>query len=105
MINPGSNTVTRRQYMRSGIKNVAVQNLTPEPWDEKEIEWENKKCIRDRVTSFFHIPLNYGQVMKRIMEKIEVSNVSHEDIVLSDEDSLWGANVFVPVSGDIKKLK
>ncbi len=77
----------------------------PEPWNEKEIVWENKKCISDRVTSFFHIPLNFGQVMKRIMKKIEASNVSHEDIVLSDENSLWGANVFVPVSGDIKDAK
>ncbi len=77
----------------------------PEPWDEKEIVWENKKCISDRVTSFFHIPLNFGQVMKRIMKKIEASNVSHEDIVLSDENSLWGSNVFVPVSEDIKEAK
>jgi len=79
--------------------------FNPEPWDEKEIVWEGKKCISDRVISFFHIPLNFGQVMKRIMKKIVVANVSHEDIVLSDEDSLWGANVFVPVSRDVKEAK
>lgn len=75
--------------------------FNPEPWDNKEIVWDNKKCVCDRVVSFFHIPLNFGQVMKRIMGKIENSNVSHEEIVLSDENSLWGANIFVPVSGDI----
>ncbi len=86
-------------------ENCCCPRFNPEPWDEKEFVWENKKCIRDRVTSFLHIPLNFGQVMKRIMKKIEDSNVSHEDIVLSDENSLWGANVFVPVSGDIKDAK
>ena len=86
-------------------ENCCCPRFNPEPWDEKEIVWQNKKCIRDRVTSIFHIPLNFGQVMKRIMKKIEAANVSHEDIVLSDEDSLWGSNVFVPVSGNIKEAK
>lgn len=77
-----------------------------EPWDEKEITWENKKFVQDRVRSFFHIPLNFGQVMKRIMNKIEASNVKCEDmIVLTDEDSLWGTNVFVDVSGNVKDSK
>jgi hypothetical protein len=76
----------------------------PEPWDEKEIVWENKKFVTDRVCSFFHIPLNFGQVMKRIMKKIEASDVKCEDmIVLSDEDSLWGTNIYVDVSGDVKE--
>ena len=77
-----------------------------EPWNEKEITWDNKKFIQDRVTSFFHIPLNFGQVMKRIMNKIEESNVKCEDmIVMTDENSLWGADVFVDVSGDVKNGK
>ena len=77
--------------------------FNPEPWNEKEITWENKKFIKDRVISFFHIPLNFGHVMKRIMNKIEDSKVKCEDmIVMTDENSLWGADVFIDVSGDVK---
>ncbi len=85
--------------------NCCCPKFTPEPWDEKEIVWENKKCVSDRVTSFLHIPLNFGQVMKRIMKKIDASNVAYEDIVLSDENSLWGTNIYIPVSADIKEAK
>lgn len=86
--------------------NCCCPKFNPEPWDEKEITWENKKFIQDRVTSFFHIPLNFGFVMKRIMKKIEESNVKCEDmIVMTDENSLWGADVFVDVSGDVNNGK
>ncbi len=44
--------------------------------------------------------------MKRIMKKAEASNVISEDmIVLADEDSLWGTNVYVSVSGDVQDGK
>lgn len=86
--------------------NCCCPEFNPEPWDEKEIIWENKKFIQDRVRSFFHIPLNFGPVMKRIMNKIEAANVKCEDmIVMTDEDSLWGTNVFVDVAGDVKDGK
>lgn len=87
-------------------ENECCPKFNPEPWNEKEIIWENKKFVTDRVSSFFHIPLNFGPVMKRIMSKIESSNVKClDDIVLADEDSLWGTNVFVDVSGDVKNGK
>ncbi len=80
--------------------------FNPEPWDEKEIIWENKKFVVDRVRSFLHIPLNFPTVMKRIMKKIEASNVKCEDmVVLADEDSLWGTNVYISVSGDVQNGK
>lgn len=80
--------------------------FNPELWDGKEITWKNKIFFTDRVRSVFHIPLNFGPVMKRMMGKIEASNVKCEDmIVLSDEDSLWGSNVFINVSGDVQNGK
>ncbi len=40
----------------------------PEPWDEKEVTFEDKLFVKDHVTSFFHIPLNFGKVMVRNLE-------------------------------------
>jgi len=76
--------------------------FNPEPWDEKEFRWENKCFLKDRVTSLFHIPLNFGVVMKRNMRLIESAGAKSETVVvLSDENSLWGADVYIEVSKDI----
>lgn len=33
------------------------------PWDGKLLEWENKRFVRDKVKTFFFIPLNFGSVI------------------------------------------
>ena len=88
---------------------MSVQNPTeccpkfnPDPWVDKEITWENKRFLQDRVLSCFHIPLNFGAVMKRSMATIETAGAMPDEIiVLSDENSLWGADVYIAISKDI----
>ena len=76
--------------------------FNPEPWDDKMITWENKRFVKDRVTSLLHIPLNFGSVMKRNVGAIEAANARPENmVVLSDENSLWGADVYIEVTKDI----
>ena len=76
--------------------------FNPEPWDEKEITWENKKFVKDRVRSFLHIPLNFKQVMMRSLKLIQAADAQHaEMIVLADENSLWGADVYIDVTKDV----
>ncbi|NUM51904.1 MAG: hypothetical protein HUU48_12400 [Flavobacteriales bacterium] len=72
------------------------------PWDEKEIQWENKLFINARVKSFMHMPLNFGSVIKRCMKKIEQSSANNPDyLMLSDENSLWGSDLFIAVNKKI----
>lgn len=74
----------------------------PEPWDEKEITWEQKGFIQDRVRSFLHVPLNFGSVMKRCMSKMEAAGAKPDNpVVLADKNSLWGADVYVSVDGAV----
>lgn len=74
----------------------------PEPWDGKELRWQDKRFVKDRVTSFLHIPLNFGSVMKRNRALIEAAGAAPETrVVLSDENSLWGADVYIEVTKDI----
>lgn len=78
----------------------------PEPWDEKEITFEDKLFLKDHVTSIFHIPLNFGKVMTRSMDKIEdTGTLAPEPLVLSDENSLWGSDVYISVTGEIPGAK
>jgi len=74
----------------------------PEPWDNQELVWEGKRFVKDRVMSFLHIPLNFGSVMKRNVAKIEAAGAKADEmIVLSDENSIWGADVYLSVAKDV----
>ncbi|MCX6905465.1 MAG: hypothetical protein NTW03_18700 [Verrucomicrobia bacterium] len=58
--------------------------------------------LQDRARSFLHIPLDFGAVMKRSMAASEAAGATpDEEIVLSDENSLWGADVYIAVSKEV----
>lgn len=78
------------------------QKFDPLPWDGKEIRWQDKRFVKDRVRSFLHIPLNFGAVMTRNISRIEAAGARPETLViLSDENSLWGADVYISVARDV----
>jgi hypothetical protein len=75
--------------------------FNPEAWDEKEITWTEKLFVKDKVRSILHIPLNFGQVMVRNMEKIQKAGASAKEIiVLSNEESMWGSDLYIAVEKD-----
>ncbi len=74
----------------------------PAPWTDQVITWDRKLFLKDRVCSLFHIPLNFGAVTVRSMAVIEKANALPDDaIVLADENSLWGADVYISISKEI----
>lgn len=78
--------------------------FNPEPWDNKEITWNNKKFVTDKIKSIFHIPINFSKIMIKNMALIENAKAGTENpIVLSDENSLWGSNIFIDVIKDVPK--
>ena len=78
----------------------------PEPWDEREIEWQDKLFVKDRVRSILHIPLNFGKVMLRNMQAIEAAGAKEPvQVILSDENSLWGADVYIAVSKEVPGVR
>lgn len=71
----------------------------PTPWQEQRVKWDDKLFVKDHVISFLHIPLNFGAVMRRNGTVIEAANAAPDNmIVLSDEKSLWGADVYLEVT-------
>lgn len=78
--------------------------FNPEQWENKEIEFKDKLFLKDHVNSLFHIPLNFGAVMERGVKKIEEAHAeAKEQLVLSDETSLWGADVYIAVDKEVPK--
>lgn len=85
---------------------VCCPRFDPAPWDGKTITWQGKRFVQDRVTSLFLIPLNYGAVMTRVDNSIRAAGAKLDaPVMLSDENSLWGADVFVEAAGDVPGAK
>jgi len=76
--------------------------FNPEPWDEKEITFQDRLFVKDHVRSFLHIPLDFGKVMVRNMEMIKQAGaLAPQPLMLSDEKSLWGVDIYIAVSKSV----
>ncbi len=74
----------------------------PAPWDDKIFDWNNRKFMRDRVFTLFHIPVNFGKVITRMMAKVEKAGASVPDwLCLSDHTSKWNMDLYLAVDRDI----
>ena len=82
------------------------KRFNPEPWNNKEIHFQDKLFLKDRSFNVFHIPLNYGRVMKRNMKKIEKAEAKTiEPLMLSDENSPWSSVIYIEVTKRIPKAE
>jgi len=76
--------------------------FNPEPWDNKIFEWTDKLFIRDKVCTFFFMPINFGKVMTRIMKKVEVNGIAVPDyLCLSDHTSKWNMDIYLAVDQEV----
>lgn len=73
----------------------------PEPWDEKEVIWDKKLFLKDHVKSFLHVPVGMDKVMTKNMERIEKADAKGDQLMLSDEKSLWGSDIYISVAKDV----
>jgi hypothetical protein len=74
----------------------------PKPWQDKKIVWKDKIFVKDHVTSFLHIPLNMGKKIIKNMEMIEKAMAKAPyQLMLTDEKSLWGADIYIDVAKDV----
>lgn len=73
-----------------------------EAWDDKIIEWDRKKFIRDKVFTLFYMPVNFGKVMKRLSDTVEKADAKMPDwLCLSEHTSKWNMDVYLAVSREI----
>jgi hypothetical protein len=78
------------------------KRFNPEPWQDREVRLKDKLFLMDSVKSVFHIPINFGAVMKKNMEKIAAAGALTEmPLMLSDEKSMWGSDIYIAVSKDV----
>jgi len=77
--------------------------FVPEPWNETELQWNDKLFVRDRVRCLFYMPLNFGKVMTRVMARIAQAEAftPSAPIALSDHTSRWNMDLYIEVSREI----
>jgi len=74
----------------------------PAPWDDRIIEWNNKKFIQDRVFTFFYMPISFGKVMKRLDERVRKAGAEIKDgLSLSEHTSRWNMDIYVAVDKEV----
>ena len=87
-------------------QNECCPRFDPATWQERWIALDGKRFVQDRVRSFLHIPLNFGAVMVRNMAVIQKAGAAIPNmLLLSDENSLWGADVYLEVAKEIPGAK
>ena len=74
----------------------------PKPWDKKKVVFKNKLFLKDKVTCLFHIPLNFGKVMVRDMEKIQNAKaLTKKPLMLCYDPSLWRCDVYIETTKNV----
>lgn len=78
----------------------------PKPWEDKTIVWKDKLFVKDRVTGFLHIPLNMGKIITKNLALIEKAGAKAPyQLMLTDEKSLWGSDIYIDVAKDVPGAK
>ena len=87
---------------QSKEESTCCPRFDPAPCDDKIVNWENKKFIKDKVCTLFYMPVNFGSVMKRLSKTIEKAGGQMSDyLCLSDHTSMWNMDLFMAVDKEI----
>ena len=83
-------------------KDECCPQFDPKPWDGRVVKWPEKKFVRDKVFTLFHMPINFGAVMKRLNQKAERAQAKMPDwLCLSEHTSPWNMDVYLAVDRKI----
>ncbi|MBF8266496.1 MAG: hypothetical protein HW388_4 [Dehalococcoidia bacterium] len=76
--------------------------FNPDPWQEKEITWQDMLFLKDQVRSFLHIPLSFGKVMAKNMAVIEEAGaLAPQPLMLTDDKSPWRTDIYIAVGKEV----
>ena len=82
---------------------VCCPEFDPTQWDDKLLEWKNKKFIRDSAFTLFYMPVNFGSVMRRFDKTVTRagSKMPPDGLCLSDHTSRWNMDLYLAVDKEI----
>ena len=85
---------------------VCCPKFDPKPWDGKILEWNDKKFVKGKVFTLFHIPINFGGVITKLNEKVDKAGAKvPEWLCLSDHTSMWNMDLYLAVDKEVPGLE
>lgn len=82
--------------------NLCCPPFEPAPWEDTMITWQDKQFIKDKVFTLFNMPMNFGQVMKRLDKKVRGAGaVMQDNLCLSDHTSKWNMDLYLAVDKEV----
>lgn len=74
----------------------------PSTWDEREVDWRDRRFMKVHVHSLFHIPIDMNRQMVRAVRRIDAAGAQPaQRLMLSDELSPWASDLYIDVSHDV----
>jgi hypothetical protein len=71
----------------------------PEPWEGRELHWQDKLFLKDHVRSLSHVPLNMGRRMVKDVGLIEAAQAEPpQPFMLSEDVSPWRSDLYIEVT-------
>lgn len=76
----------------------------PAAWEGREFQWTDKLFVKDKVRCLWYIPLGFGRVVTRLMEKISAADAFTPDppLSLSDHTSKWNMDLYIEVARPVE---
>lgn len=91
---------------QSETNSICCPEFDPFPWDDKIIEWNDKRFVKGSICTFFYMPMNFGSVMRKLDEKIRNEGGKiEENMGLSDHTSRWNMDIYISVDKEIPDLE
>lgn len=85
---------------------ICCPQFDPFPWDDKIIEWNDKRFVKGSVCTLFYMPMNFGSVIRKLDTKIRDEGGKIEDNMgLSDHTSKWNMDIYLSVDKEIPDLE
>jgi len=71
----------------------------PEPWQDRELVWNDKPFVKEHVHSVLHVPLDMARVVRRTEARVAAVHArAPDELRLADETSPWGADLYFEVT-------
>lgn len=87
---------------------LCCPEFNPSRFEDKIHIWNNKPFLKDEVKQIFHIPLNMGQVVNRMFEKIKKANAVPKDndfLMLCYDPSPWKSEIYMTTTKKVANGK
>lgn len=90
-------------YDQSDKPTGCCARFKDEGWDGTDLHFKDKKFLKAKTVSLFHIPLNMGQMFGKTFAAIEAADARKDDdfIVLSHDPTPWRGEHLFAVSKDV----